>query len=154
MAERRVVGLRDWIEPAHPGQVQLRDDLVSIYTQIREQYQDAIDDAFDAVSRQIGFVVATTIPAVLEIGADKKLAPLKMGADHLRGTLFERALSDVFLKPTPIPWKAASGTYNLYLLWYGALKLKLGTAWLEPLIRPARLNSVPSGNPSDLCRPK
>ena len=129
MAERRFPSLRDWVEPAHPVQVQLGENLVSIYTLIRGQYQERIDKAFDIVSRQIGFVVATTLPVTLEIAGGKH-APLKMGAEHLKGTLFDKALSEVFSEPAP--WKAPDGTYQLYLLWFNALRLKLGTAWMEP----------------------
>jgi len=133
MAEKTYASLRDWVEPAHPGIVQLLDDLVSIYTVIREQYQAQLDDAFDRVSRQIGFVVTTTIPVVFEIAEGGRLKNINMGAAHLNDTLFHRELPAVFTaKPNPVPWKVASGNYHLYLLWHSALRLKLGTAWLEP----------------------
>jgi len=132
MAEK-YASLRDWVEPAHPGIVQLLDDLVNIYTVVREQYQAPLDEAFDRVSRQIGFVVTTTIPVVFEIAENGRLKNVKMGAEHLNGTLFHKELPAVFTaKPNPAPWKVAPGDYQLYLLWYSALRLKLGTAWLEP----------------------
>jgi len=132
MAEKTYASLRDWVEPAHPGIVQLRDDLVSIYTMIRDKYQAQLDEAFDRVSRQIGFVVTTTIPVVFEIAEGGRLKSINMGAEHLNGTLFHRELTPVFQKADGAPWKVAAGNYQLYLLWYNALRLKLGTAWLEP----------------------
>src|ERR1017187_426799 len=132
MAERNYASLRDFVEPAHPGIVQLLDDLVSIYKVIRDQYQTQVDEAFDRVSRQIGFVVTTTIPVVFEMAEGGKLKRINMGASHLKDTLFERELSAVFTKADSVPWKVAAGNYQLYLLWHNALRLKLGTAWLEP----------------------
>jgi hypothetical protein len=131
MAEK-FASLRDWVEPAHPGIVNLRDDLVSIYTVIKERYQEQLDQAFDRVSRQIGFVVTTTIPAVLEMGEGGALKGVHMGTENLKGTLFERELQAVFARTEGAPWKVAAGSYQLYLLWYNALRLKLGTAWVEP----------------------
>jgi hypothetical protein len=130
MAEKSYGSLRDWIEPAHPSIVKLRDDLVSIYTVIRERYQAQLDQAFDRVSRQIGFVVTTTIPVVLEVGEGGRTARIQMDGEHLKDTIFEKELSAVFREPGP--WKVAAGSYQLYLLWSDALRLKLGTAWVEP----------------------
>jgi hypothetical protein len=133
MAERNFASLRDFVEPAHPGVVQFLGDLVSIYTVIRDQFQTQLDQAFDRASKQIGFVVTTTLPVVFEIGEGSKLKGIKMGAEHLIGTIFDRELSAVFANnPNPSPWKAGPGSYQLYLLWHAALRLKLGTAWLEP----------------------
>jgi len=137
MAEINFTNLRDWIEPGHPGIVQLLDDLVSVYTIIRDQYQAQLDEAFDRVSRQIGFVVTTTIPVVLEIGEGGTLKRINMGAEHLKDTLFDRELSAVFANnPDPVPWKVAAGNYQLYLFWHTALRLKLGSAWMEPAHPP------------------
>jgi hypothetical protein len=137
MAERNFASLRDFVEPAHPGVVQLLDDLVVIYTVIRDQFQTQLDQAFDRVSRQIGFVVTTTLPVVFEIGEGSKRKGIKMSAEHLKDTLFDRELTEVFAKsPDPVPWKVAPGSYQLYLLWHAALRLKLGTAWLEPAHPP------------------
>jgi hypothetical protein len=133
MADKTFASLRDWVEPAHPGVVQLLDDLVSIYTVIQEQYQEQLDEAFDRVSRLIGFVVTTTVPVVFEIAEDGRLKNIKMGSENLNDTLFQRELTAVFKTgPDPVPWKVAPGNYQLYLLWHAALRLKLGTAWLEP----------------------
>jgi len=129
MAEKTFASLRDWVEPAHPGVVVLLDDLVSIYTTIRDQYQAQVDEAFDRVSRQVGFVVTTTLPVVFEITEGGKLN-FKMGAEHLTGTLFHNELSKLF--PAQSEFKVKTGTYHLYLLWRSALRRKLGTAWLEP----------------------
>jgi len=136
MAQESFSRLRDWVEPAHPSIVDRFDDLVAIYTHIRDHFQKGIDAAFDRVSRQIGFVVTTTIPVVLEVGKDGALSSVTAGAEHLKGTLFEKELL-VALNPQPLPpksdaWKASAGKYNLYLIWHAALKLKLRMDWMEP----------------------
>ncbi len=136
MAQESFVRLRDWVEPAHPSIVDRFTDLVAIYTQIRDQFQKKIDKAYDHVSRQIGFVVTTTIPVVLEIGDGGALNSVNVGAEYLKGTLFERELLEA-LNPQPLPpkaegWNASPGRYNLYLIWHDALKLKLRTDWMEP----------------------
>ncbi|KKO19332.1 MAG: hypothetical protein DCC43_10490 [Candidatus Brocadia sp.] len=123
--------IRDWVEPAHPAVVKLYDDLIDIYTRIRERYQKEIDNAFDRISRQIGFVVTTTVPVVFEIGDKGEFKRMGMGAEHLKDTLFDKELSKVF-GPHPDPWKVAAGKYNLYLVWFDALHLKLRTDWMEP----------------------
>jgi hypothetical protein len=133
MEEEKIVSIQDWAEPAHPVIVKLRDDLVSIYKHIREKYQTEIDNAFDRASRQIGFVVTTTVPVMLEVGKEGKVKSISMGSEYLKGTLFERELSAA-LKPIfddPIPF-GKEGTFKLNLLWFDALKLKLRTDWMEP----------------------
>jgi hypothetical protein len=123
-----------WKEPAHPSIVKLHDDLVSIYSRIREKYQKEIDNAFDRISRQIGFVVTTTVPVVLEVGNRGDVKGIRMGAEHLNGTLFEKELSAALESLTggdPIPG-LTEGTYRLSLIWFDALKLKFRTEWMEP----------------------
>lgn len=134
MGQENFVRLRDWVEPAHPSIVERFDNLVAIYTRIRDQFQKQIDSAFDRVSRQIGFVVTTTIPVVLDIGGGGELKSISMGAEHLKGTLFEKELFEALSSQSKKTerWKASAGKYNLYLLWYDALKLKLRTDWMEP----------------------
>jgi hypothetical protein len=121
--------LRDWIEPAHPGVVKLYDDLTALYRLIRENGQEQVDAAFDEVSRKVGFVVATTLPVVVEVSAGGK-GKISMGAAFLKDTLFDsaitKALSDLEFKGV------AEGRYQIYVLWYSALRLKLGTDWIEP----------------------
>lgn len=136
MEERTFARLRDWVEPAHPAVIQLYGDLINIYTLIRSQYQQDIDRAFDQISRHIGFVVTTTVPAVMNVGDDGEITYFGMGAEHLRGTIFDKVFSEtlsplVGSRPDMEPW-VSSGTYKLYLLWYDALKLKLRTDWMEP----------------------
>lgn len=152
MEETTIARLRDWVEPAHPGVIKLHDDLFTIYTLLRRQYQGAIDSAFDSVSRQIGFVVTTTLPVVLDVG-EKGVRSISVGAEHLKGTIFEREFLEalnplVSGKPQPDPW-VPEGTYSLYLIWFAALKLKLRTDWMEPahffrggLITPTRVESA------------
>lgn len=131
MDEKTFARIRDWVEPAHPAVVRLYDDLIDIYIRIREKFQKEIDNAFDRISRQIGFVVTTTVPVVFEIGDKGVFKRMCMGAEHLKDTLFDKELSKVF-GPLPDPWKVAAGSYNLYLIWFDALHLKLRTDWMEP----------------------
>jgi hypothetical protein len=124
--------------------INLRDELVSIYRHIREKYQAEIDNVFDSVSRQIGFIVTTTLPVVLEVGEGGKIKSFSMGAGHLKDTLFERELSAA-LKPLlddPLPLRSI-GTYKLNLLWFGALKLKLRTCQMELYPHPAEFAHYP-----------
>ena len=133
MADNRFERLRDWVEPAHPAVIRLHEELVAIFTHIREKYQPQIDKAFDKVSRQIGFVVATTVPVVLEVGNGGDVKRLSMGAENLQDTIFDRELSSALSELTGDSIKnVSSGTFNLHLLWYEALKLKLQTDWMEP----------------------
>ncbi len=118
------------VEPAHPMVVELHDTLIAIYKLIREKYQARIDAAFDEVSRQVGFVVTTTVPVEIEVGNDGKVKGVTAAADNLKGTLFEKIASVV--GTDAIPGKVAAGKYRIYLLWYPALKLRLKTDFMEP----------------------
>ena len=118
-------------EQAPPMLVALHEYLVAIYQFIREKYQAKIDETFDAVSRQVGFVVTTTVPVDIEIGKDRKIVSVTMGADNLKGSLFEK-VGDLLSTKEAVPGKVAAGKYRIYLLWYPALKLKLRTDFMEP----------------------
>ena len=136
MAAETILPLRNWVEPAHPTLVQLHDDLVTLYTHIKQVYQPGVDQAFDDVSRQIGYVVTTTVPIVLRISDRTAPFDVQMGSESLKGTLFENALR-VALNPQPLPpgseeFSVSAGSYKLYLIWYSALKLRLRTDWMEP----------------------
>jgi len=137
MADEKLSRIRDWVEPGHPAIVKLHDDLVSIYTILRNKFQKDIDSAFDRVSRQIGFIVTTTVPVVFEVSDKGVVKRISMGAEHLKGTIFEKELSAALKGlvgkegPSPDPW--SPGTYKLYLLWFDALNLKLRTHWMEPV---------------------
>lgn len=124
--------LRHWVEPAHPEIVKRHDDLVTIYNAIKQQMQGPIDAAFDRVSRQVGFVVTTTLPAVLEVGTEGKVKGLALSGENLQGTLFEREFSEP-MKRADLPLKGVTaGSYRLYLIWSDALLLRLRTEWMEP----------------------
>jgi hypothetical protein len=114
--------------------VQLHDDLVAIYTLIRDRYQKKIDEVFDKVSRQVGYVVTTTIPVAFEVGKNNRVLNVTLGAKHLNKTLFERELSTTMkkMKNDPLPSKVTAGSYSIYLIWHEALKLKFRTEWMEP----------------------
>lgn len=119
-------------EPAHPMVVKLHDELVTIYTRIRDKYQAGIDQAFDQVSREIGFVVATALPFTFQVGDGRVKGVIIVNG--LQGTLFDRKLAQALkgIADDPLPPAVSAGTYRLYLLWFEALKLKLRTDWMEP----------------------
>ena len=58
-----------------------------------------------------------------------RVKDVEIGAEHLRGTLFERIVS-VLQPGEKLPVRA--GTFNLYLIWFDALKLRLRKDWVEP----------------------
>jgi hypothetical protein len=119
-------------DPPHEA-VRLHRDLINFLKYIREKYQEKIDQAFDRVSRQIGFVVATTMPITLEVAEGGKLKRLAVGAKYLENTLFDKEIIGALhpLKDDPIP-VGKPGIYNLYAIWFEALKFKLKTDWIEP----------------------
>lgn len=121
-----------WHEPAHPGVIQQLSDVVSIYRAIREKVQPQIDQAFDEASRQIGFVVATTLPVAITVDDKGKVTAATIGG-QFKGTLFERELAKAF---TPLIGQnvagVSPGSYQLYAIWQAALSLVLQHYWLEP----------------------
>ncbi len=121
-----------WHEPAHPGVIQQLSDVVSVYRAIREKVQPQIDKAFDEASRQIGFVVATTLPVAVTVDDKGKVTAVTIGG-QFKGTLFERELAKAF---TPLIGQnvagVSPGTYQLYAIWQAALSLVLQHYWLEP----------------------
>lgn len=121
------------VEPAHGNVVKRHDDLVKLYQFLRGQYQERIDQAFDDASREIGFVVTTTAPYVLEIGRNGKVEQLSIGVEYLKGSVFEQKLGAVTenVVGEKVPLQTA-GRFDIYLLWYGALKVRLRADWLEP----------------------
>lgn len=127
MNENTVSMLKHWIEPAHPGIVRLHDDLLEIYKFIRQK-QERFDDIFDGLAKDIGFVVTTSVAVTLEM-KNNAIQKAEMGAEHLRQTMFKRVLEP--LKGGTVE-KVADGTYNIYVIWFGALRLKLRADWMEP----------------------
>jgi len=120
------------MEPAHPTIIKLYEDLLTIYKLIKQNYQTAIDKAFDNISRKIGFVVTTTIPVVLDVGEKGKVQNIMIGAERLQGTLFESELISTLGKLKESTLKVPPGKYSLYVVWFDALRLKLKTDWMEP----------------------
>lgn len=120
-----------WGEPAHPGVVKYYEDLIAIYKVIRNQLQEGIDRAFDKVSSEIGFVVSTTLPMTLNVAEGGKAAQWEV-PEPLKGSLFEKAMMDAVGKAN-LGKGISPGKYQLYLVWYEALKLKLRKDWLEPV---------------------
>lgn len=93
MMDKSLENLRYWVEPAHPMIVRLYDDLVSIYRNIKENYQKEIDASFDRASQQLGFVITTTVPVTLEVGENGDIKNLNISSERLKGTIFEKELS-------------------------------------------------------------
>lgn len=126
---------RPWQEPAHSVVVKRFDDLVVLYKYLREDLQALIDKTFDKVARQIGFVVATTLPVTVEAGKGGKVTEVKLGTAYLEETIFANEFAPVFrtLKENGFGRaKVATGSYQLIFIWYDALKLKLKHDWMEP----------------------
>jgi len=132
----------DWKEPAHSVVIRYHDDLVAIYQAIRDKFQTRIDEAFDRVSQQIGWVVAMTIPVTLT-AAKGKVRSVELAAEHLKGTLFEKEMGGLLAEMAkadfpllkngdPIPARPDTVAYDFSLIWANALKVKLRTEWLEP----------------------
>lgn len=138
---------RDWVEPAHPVIVEQFDDLVNIYRAIRQTFQERIDATFDSASRQIGFVVTTTLPVAVQIGAGGKIGKVAFKSKNLEGTVFEREFAPTFKEMSgKSVGKVKAGDYGLQILWFEALKLKLKTDFMEPAhfhwMEPAHLPSL------------
>ena len=141
---------RDWQEPAHSMVIRHHDDLVAIHRVIRDAFQARIDEAFDRVSRQIGWVVAMTLPVTL-VAAKGKVRSFDLGGPQFKGTLFEKETAPILAEiakagfppleagepldgpsaadPTPQP---ALVGYDFRLIWARALRVRLRTEWLEP----------------------
>lgn len=134
MALSKFARLRDWVEPAHPALIKNFQDLVVLYTAIRDRLQPQIDAAFDGVSRRIGYVVATTAPVTINVGDMGKIENCVVGGETLKGTLFDEALSKVMSELTKQPPLKGidKGKYDIFLIWHAALKLKLRKDWMEP----------------------
>ena len=88
--------MRYCVEPVHPMAVRLYSDLVAIYRFVKDNYQKEIDAAFDKASQQIGFVVTTTVPVLLEVGEGGAIKSLSMGSESLKNTPFEKEITAVF----------------------------------------------------------
>jgi hypothetical protein len=132
MSENVFAYLRDWTEPAHPSVIRLYDHIIQIYRDLKEQ-QDKVDEAFDRVSSQIGFVVTTTLPVRFEIGKDGKVESANLDGAALKGTLFEKELAPFVGKLRDRKFTGvAPGSFRIYLIWYDALSLKLRRDWMEP----------------------
>jgi hypothetical protein len=136
MAEKTIPKIRDWVEPAHPMVLKFRDDLITIYHLIRDNFQKQLDDTFDKVSQEIGYLVTTTLPLTIEVARGGTIKSIGLGAEHLQGTIFEKSFAPIIKKmhgmDSEKDFKLAEGTYNIYLIWFDALKLRLRTDWIEP----------------------
>jgi hypothetical protein len=104
--------------------VKERSELVKIYGAIKEKCQTNIENAFDEVSRQVGYVVTTTIPIDLEL-EQGKVKHISMGAENLKGTIFEKAMIKALKPLTDEPLPVIGTKYTLVVLWKEALMLTM-----------------------------
>ena len=132
MANEKFVNIRDWVEPAHPAVLKVREDLVNIYKHIKDGYQKTIDETFDKISRDIGFMVVSALAAEIETAAGGIIIDGRLSAE-MRGTIFDRGMAPIFkkIKSAKIPG-ASPQVYKVYVFWHEALKLKLSAAVLDP----------------------
>jgi hypothetical protein len=143
-------------EPAHVSIVRQYEDLVAILTYIRNVGQGVIDQGFDQVSSQIGFVVAASLPVTVEVAETGKIRQLTVREEHLKGTLFEKELLPPLMKVLEAPITGGAGapvgegTFDIYLLWFDALKLKLGSGSFRP--RPPFPEPAHPGFSAELAR--
>jgi hypothetical protein len=121
-------------EPAHPPIFELQDILRELYTILRDKYQDQINQAFDEVSRDIGFVIATTLPATFHVSERGIVESLSVpDASPLKGTLLDRTVTGAIKGALNDQHSIGkSGDYTVYLIWQPALQFKLRRDWMEP----------------------
>ena len=130
-------------EPAHVSIIRQYEDLVAILKYIREAGQGVIDQGFDRASSQIGFVVAASLPVTVEVAETGKIRRLTVREDHLKGTLFEKELLPPLMEKLEAPITGGAGAFvgegafDIYLLWFDALKLKLASVSFRPPPEPA-----------------
>ena len=145
-------GFRPPPEPAHSSVVRHFEDLVAILKHLRES-QEEIDRVFDDIASQIGFVFTTTIPAIVEVEPGGKIDRVALRGEHFKGTLFEKGLLPVLEErlrqlPEGRENRLHQGVYEIYVIWYDALKLKLGAITFRPPPEPAHFHLSP-----ELTRP-
>jgi len=126
-----------WMEPAQF--IQEIDDLASLYAEIRDTYQTKIDEAFDQVSRKIGFVVLTSLPVTFSVDENGGICGIEMSAKNMKGTIFE-AVKDVLapmskvrkLESKSTKKAIAKGDYQVLIIWKAGLKAILASL---PILR-------------------
>lgn len=131
-------------EPAHISVVRHFEDLIAILKHLRE-VQVEIDRAFDDIASKVGFVFTTTMPVTMEVEEGGKIGEISLGGEHLRGTLFSEALLPVVSKqlqsfPEGRESRLHKGRYEFYVIWYDALRLKLGSITFRPPPEPAHFH--------------
>ena len=125
MSETSSARLRSGNDLAQPAVIRLYDNLLRVYRIMRER-QKEIDAAFDRVAEQIGFVVTTTLPVLVEVGEEGTVKKVSFDGEALRGTIFEKELSGLLQDLGQKPFGGVpAGSYRFYLIWYDALNLKL-----------------------------
>ena len=133
MSSLKNITARDWVEPAHVRQFENYEVLVAIYRHVRENYQEKIDAAFDAASKEIGFVVATALPVDIEIGERGVIKSLKFTDANMENTIFDRhVLIQAKEMNKQVIEGVKPGIYPIQLLWFDALRIKFKVDWVEP----------------------
>ena len=118
MSERIMTRGFPWGEPAHPGRVKQYEDLINIYKGSAASFRTESIEPSDSVSRDIGFVVSTTLP-VSPISR-KAGRPVDV-AEPLKGSLFETAILEaVNGSRRPTPGKAYRPV-NITCTWSGSM---------------------------------
>jgi hypothetical protein len=118
-------------EPAHPMQLKLQEDLLSIYRQIREKFQKEIDKAFDRTASQIGYVINTAIQVTVKIEKGST-SIIIIDDDQFKDTILEKEMKSPLENMRKLSFDIKAGEFNIYLFWYEALRLRLRTDWMEP----------------------
>ena len=131
-ADEKLITYKPPQEPIHPVTIKYREDVREIYRVLKAKYQEKINAAFDRAARQIGFVVASTLPCRIEV-ADGKVKTVSLNAVNLKETIFERELMPVLKSFNDEKLSTISdGSYDIYLLWTSALMVILEYYWMEP----------------------
>ena len=79
-----------------------------------------------------------------EVTEGGKIKELVLRGDHLQGTLFEKELLPALKEVLNTKVAAHKGKYDFYLIWFDALKLKLGSGAFRPPPEPAHSRSFSS----------
>jgi len=113
-----------WLVREPPHFVRSFEDLVTLYEVIRDKYQAKIDQSFDAVSAQIGFVVTTMLPVTVVIDPKKTISAADLGEESLRSSIFGKQFAEVLdgIKRESSFSELKPGDYNIILFWNKGLQ--------------------------------
>ena len=121
-----------WVEPPHPSAIHLYQDLIQVYRSMKENQRE-IDQVFDRVASQIGFVVTTTLPVLMEVESNGSVRSFEPASEAVRNTLFEAEFKPFLEELKGRGFQDVSpGKYRFYLIWLDALLYKLAIEANEP----------------------